>query len=69
MSQVEQSVVYAREGRHDVSATFLAKHDMLLRRSRLTSTLHSGPDREYKAVAALDSLTVRVSNIVSYCKS
>lgn len=50
--------MYAREGRHDVSATFLAEHNMLLRRSRLTSTLHSGPDREYKAVAALDSLSV-----------
>ena len=59
VAQVYQSTVHAREGGHDISTTFVAQHDMLARRSRLTSTLHSGPDRELKAVAALDSLTAR----------
>lgn len=56
--QVRQSAVHAREGGHDISTTFVAEHNMLLRRSRLTSSIHSGRDRAYKAVAALDSLSV-----------
>ena len=64
--QVKQQRTFSQAGRHDVATSLVLDHDTLKARTRLTGSIHSGPDSAYKAVVHLDSLTVRP--YTTYCR-
>ena len=63
--QVTQQRTFSQPGRDDVATSLVLDHNTLLARTRLTGAIYGGPDRAYKAVVHLDSLTVRLQ--VSRC--
>ena len=63
--QVKQQRIFSQPGRDDVATLLVLDHNTLLARTRLTAAVHGGPDRAYKAVVHLDSLTVRL--LASHC--
>ena len=58
--QVKQQRTFSQPGRNDFATSLVLDHNTLLARTRLTGSVYGGPDRAYKAVVHLDSLTVRL---------
>ena len=56
--QVKHLRTLSQPGRHDIDTALVLEHNTLLARTRLNGALYSGPDRAYKAVVNLDTVTV-----------
>ncbi len=61
---MKQQRTFSRPGRDDIATSLVLDHNTLLARTRLTAAVHGGPDRAYKAVVHLDSLTVRLQALL-----
>ena len=57
-SQLKQHRTFSQRGKHDVDTAFVVERNTLMARTRLNGAIYSGPDRAYKAVVNLDTVTV-----------